>query len=87
MNGALWTSCRGAGAMGAGRGRLWTTGASGTPYPASRALEQARKDPMRTYKKTKCSLSVQSNHNQENIFSYQTPHVVGGFVPSSAETV
>ena len=44
--------------MGAGRGRLWTTGASGTPYPASRALEQARKDPMRTCKKT-LSLSVQ----------------------------
>ena len=38
--------------MGAGGGRLWTTGASGTPYPASRALEQARKDPIRTYKKT-----------------------------------
>ena len=37
--------------MGAERGRLWSTGASGTPYPASRALEQARKDPMRTCNK------------------------------------
>ena len=54
--------------MGAGGGRLWTTGASGTPYPASRALEQARKDPIRTYKKNKCSLSVHCSHKQENIF-------------------
>ena len=86
INGALWTSCRGTGAIGAGGGgRLWTTGASGTPYPASRAWEQARRDPMRTLKE-KCSLSVTS-HTSESFFPYQTPHVVGGFVPSSAETV
>ena len=58
MRGPLWTSCRGTGAA-TGAGILWKagtgagtviTGAAGTPYPASigSALEQARRDPIRT---------------------------------------
>ena len=55
--GALWTSCRGTGAAGAGtlltRTGADTTGARGAPYPASRGthLVLARSDPMRTWVK------------------------------------